>query len=208
VLEVCRLRQTVRHRVTVGVVGSPSSGKDAAIRAVFGIDTGNIDPVAGSTREVTITRLERRTALFLVNTPGMGDVVEAVTEEARQILDHIDLFLYVLNAQGGAQARERKDLNALVARGRPVLVVVNKIDTLREEDHARYLEDARLKLGVPAEDFLGVAFDPITELAPAPIGVTEVQAWLASHLEALGKDPTELPWMAEAADVEPVPDAG
>ena len=38
VLEVARLRQLARHRITIGVVGSPSCGKDAGIRALFGID--------------------------------------------------------------------------------------------------------------------------------------------------------------------------
>ena len=46
VLEVARLRQAVLHRVTIGVVGSPSSGKDAGIKALFGVDTGNISPIA------------------------------------------------------------------------------------------------------------------------------------------------------------------
>jgi GTP-binding protein EngB required for normal cell division len=200
VLEVCRLRQTVRHRVTIGIVGSPSSGKDACIRAVFGIDTGNIDPVAGSTREVTITRLPGPTALFLVNTPGMGDVLEAVTAEARQILDHVDLFVYVLNAQGGVQAREKGDVDAIVARGRPVLVAVNKIDTIRDEDRARYLQDAQRRLNVPAEDFIAVAFDPLPQLAEAPLGVAAVRDWLATHLEALGKDPAEVPWPSGSTD--------
>ena len=200
VLEVCRLRQTVRHRVTIGIVGSPSSGKDACIRAVFGIDTGNIDPVAGSTREVTITRLPGATALFLVNTPGMGDVLEAVTAEARQILDHVDLFVYVLNAQGGVQAREKSDVDAIVARRRPVLVAVNKIDTLRDEDRARYLEDAQRRLGVRAEDLLAVAFDPLPQLAEAPLGVAAVRDWLADHLQALGKDRAEVPWATGSRD--------
>src|SRR5262249_50277029 len=44
VVEIARLRQIVQHRVTIGIVGSPSTGKDAAIKALFGIDTGNISP--------------------------------------------------------------------------------------------------------------------------------------------------------------------
>jgi GTP-binding protein EngB required for normal cell division len=152
ILEVGRLRQAVRYRVTVGVVGSPSSGKDAAMAAVFGVHTGNIDPVAGSTKAVEIVRLPGSTALFLVNTPGLGDVVASVTEEAKQVLDHIDVYLYVVNAQGGVQAREKADHAACVATGRPVLAVVNKIDTLREEDRDRYLADARQKLGVAEAD--------------------------------------------------------
>ncbi|MEQ1569599.1 MAG: hypothetical protein ABMA64_28440, partial [Myxococcota bacterium] len=85
VVEICRLRTTMRHRVTVGIVGSPSSGKDAAMGAIFGMPTGNVNPVAGSTTQVEIRRLPQSTALFVVNTPGMGDVIESVTEEARQV---------------------------------------------------------------------------------------------------------------------------
>ncbi len=194
VLEVARLRKAVRYRVTVGIVGSPSAGKDAAMHAVFGIDTGNIDPVAGSTKAVEIVQLPGAQALYLVNTPGLGDVLEHVTEEARQVIDHIDLYLYVVNAQGGVQAREKADHASLLATGRPVLSVINKIDTLRDADRARYLVDARGKLGVPEEDFAAVAFDPLPQLAPEPIGVDRVRTWIEGHLSALGKELDELPW--------------
>lgn len=202
VLEVARLRQLVRHRVTVGVVGSPSSGKDAAIKAIFGIDTGNVHPVAGSTRQVTIQRLPGASALFVVNTPGMGDVVQAVTEEARQVLHHIDVFVYVVNAQGGVQSRELTDYRNCLAMGRPVLAVVNKVDTLRPRDRARYLDDARGKLGAPQADFLAAAFDPLPQLSETPIGVEPVQQWITHHLVDLGKDPTELPWVPDELDAD------
>lgn len=195
VLEVSALRQTVRHRVTVGVVGSPSSGKDAAIRAIFGLDSGNVNPVAGSTRSVEITRLQASTALYVVNTPGMGDVIEEVTEEARQVLELIDVFVYVVNAQGGVQARELADYRACVARERPVLAVVNKVDTLRASDRERFLADAREKLGAPEAHFLPAAFDPLPQLSEDPIGLDEVRGWIQSHLVGLGKDPAELPWV-------------
>ena len=192
VLEVARLRQAVRHRVTIGLVGSPSTGKDAAIRVLFGVESGNISPIAGSTREVEITRLPAASALYVVNTPGLGDVVEAITEEARQVLDHIDVYIYVVNAQGGVQARELTDYRACLASGRPVLAVVNKVDTLRPADRERYLDDARNKLGAPVEDFAAVAFDPLPQLADAPMGIEVVREWLRSQLASLGKE--DLPW--------------
>ena len=194
VLEVGRLRQLVHHRVTVGLVGSPSSGKDAAIRAIFGIDSGNINPVAGSTKAVEITRLPNATALYVVNTPGLGDVVEEVTEEARQVLDHIDLYLYVINAQGGVQARELADYQSCLASGRPVLAVVNKVDTLRASDQQRYLEDAQSKLNAADDGFLSAAFDPLPQLSESPIGVDAVRQWMEEQLRPLGKDVDELPW--------------
>ncbi len=194
VTELCRLRTTVRHRVTVGLVGSPSSGKDAGIKAIFGVDTGNVSPIAGSTKQVAIQQLPGATALYVVNTPGMGDVIEAITEEARQVLDHIDVFVYVVNAQGGVQARERDDYGRCKARGRPVLAVVNKIDTLRPSDRERLTEDCRVKLGAHPDDLLPVAFDPLPQLSEHPIGMDAVHTWLTSRLVALGKDPAELPW--------------
>jgi GTP-binding protein EngB required for normal cell division len=206
ILEVARLRQVLRHRVTVGIVGSPSSGKDAAMGALFGMPTGNVNPVAGSTREVEIRQLPGSTALFVVNTPGMGDVMESVTEEARQVLDHIDVYVYLVNAQGGVQARELADHAACRARRRPVLVVVNKIDTLRERDRERFLEDCRTKLGIKSDDVVGCAFDPLPQLSPHPIGVGAVREWLRRELEKLGKDPRELPWV-RAAEPAPSPAA-
>jgi GTP-binding protein EngB required for normal cell division len=194
VVEICRLRHAVRHRVTVGIVGSPSSGKDAAMMTLFGIDTGNVNPVAGSTRQVEIRRLPQSTALFVVNTPGMGDVIESVTEEARQVLDHIDVYLYLVNAQGGVQAREKADYDACRRRGRPVLVVINKIDTLRDSDRERFLADCRTKLRVEEGSLLPAAFDPLPQLAPSPIGIDTVQRWIEEKLVELGKDPAELPW--------------
>ncbi len=199
VLAVARLRQSVCHRVTVGVVGSPSSGKDAAVNAIFGLDSGNVDPVAGSTKTVEITRLPDATALYVVNTPGLGDVVASVTEEARQILDHIDVYLYLVNAQGGVQAREKADWETVRATGRPALAVVNKVDTIRDTDRDRYLTDAAEKLQVAPENFRAAAFDPLPQLADAPIGVDEIRTWIADQLVALGKDPAELPWNQDTA---------
>jgi len=195
ILEITRLRQIVVHRVTVGIVGSPSSGKDAAIKAIFGIDSGNVNPVAGSTTEVEINKFEGATALYVVNTPGLGDIVESVTEEARQVLDHIDVFVYVVNAQGGVQSREREDWGQCRASGRPSLAVVNKIDTLRESDRERYLTDARAKLSVPEGDFLAAAFDPLPQLSEEPIGLEPVRNWIEEQLVMAGKDPRELPWV-------------
>lgn len=192
IVEVARLRQIVRHRITIGIVGSPSSGKDAALKALFGVDTGNVHPIAGSTREVAIHRVQGATALYVVNTPGLGDVEAAVNEETKQVLDHIDLYLYLVNAQGGVQAREKADWDRVVASGRPALAVLNKVDTLRERDRPRLMADVRARLGIEDRQLLAVAFDPLPQLEPAPLGVDGVRAWLREALGELGKDITEL----------------
>ena len=203
VMHVARLRQIVLRRITVGFVGSPSTGKYAGIRAMFGIDSGNISPVAGSTTTVKIQQVPGATALYVVNTPGLGDVVQSVTDEAKQVLSHIDVYVYVVNAEGGVQARERADYKACRGSGKPVLALVNKIDLLRPRDKEKYLADAREKLGAPPGDFLAVAFDPMPELSAGPIGLEAVREWLVRALVSLDKDPTELPLLAAVPEAAP-----
>jgi small GTP-binding protein len=188
---VVLLRAKVQRRVTVGVVGSPSAGKDAAIKTLFGLDSGNIHPIAGSTTEVSLHQLGED--LFLVNTPGLGDVMDEVTERTRQILRHIDVYVYVLNVEGGVQAREQSDHAACVASGKPVLVCVNKVDVLREGQLEPMLEHVRAALGTDA--VLPCAFDPLPVLADEPLGVDESLAWLQARLAGSGK---QLPERAAA----------
>ena len=197
VMEIARLRQQVRHRLTIGVLGSPSCGKDSAIGAVFDLDTGGVHPVAGSTSEVSILAVPDATALFVVNTPGLGDVVEEVTREAREVLGLMDLFIYLVNAQGGVQEREQADFEHCRTLGRPVLVVVNKIDTIEESVRGALLAHVADALAVSPEEVLAAAFDPLPQLADSPLGVEAVRRWLESEVTRLGKDLHELPWVAE-----------
>lgn len=188
ILELQRLRLLVQRRLVLALVGSPSSGKDAAIGALFGLDTGNVNPVAGSTKRVAIYAAPGDPHIQIVNTPGLGDVLAELTVETREVLDQADLFLFLVNSQGGVRQRERDEFSRVRQRRRPTLVLVNKIDTLLEEDRARFLADVATKLRVEPALVLGVAVDPLPQLAPGPIGLEPVHAWLADRLEDLGRD--------------------
>lgn len=172
---VAQLRRLVQDRLTLAIVGPPSSGKDSALRALFGIDTGNIDPVAGATRSAESHKLSDR--LFVLNTPGHGDVDQGLSDETQSHLDHADLYLVVLNAEGGLQAPDRKLLDTVVARKRPTLVALNKVDLLREGELEPMLAHVRERAGdlpvVPA------SFDPY--LAPEPLGVDAVWEWIEAQ---------------------------
>ena len=203
ILGVAELREKVDRRFVIGLVGPPSVGKDAAIKALFGVDTGNVSPVAGSTRSVCVFPLPVIEGLEVVNTPGVGDVIQDLTDETRGILDHVDAYLFLVNSQGGVRQREKDEWGRCAARRRPALVVVNKIDTLRERDRERFLADVATKLGVTPETVVGVAFDPLPQLSPRPIGVERVTGWLADQLRARGKKPEAL-WPDQGALSESV----
>jgi hypothetical protein len=44
--------------LVVAFLGSASSGKDAAIRALFGVDFGEIDPIPGSTDRLRVAAID------------------------------------------------------------------------------------------------------------------------------------------------------
>ncbi len=177
----------LEQTVAIAFVGSASSGKDSGIRALFGLDFGQIDPVPGSTDRVRVAALDINGQVLVVNTPGFGDVRKEVDASARAILDRVDAFVYVLNADGGATADERSDLIALRRLGRPILVAVNKIDLIRPNERDDFVAATLRQLDVSPDDAAVVAFDPHPALADAPVGIDRVAAWLHDRLADQGK---------------------
>ncbi len=174
--------------LVVAFLGSASSGKDAAIRALFGVDFGEIDPIPGSTDRLRVAAIDHQQKFLVVNAPGFGDLRDEVDAEASKALDSLDVAIYVLNADGGATIDERGDLDRVRALGRPVLVCINKIDLIRESDRKAFIAATLLQLGVAPKDAIVTAFDPMPALSPEPIGVDEVISWIARTLAKDGKE--------------------
>ena len=177
----------LEDRLVLAFTGSASCGKDSAIRALFGVDFGDISPIPGSTSEVQLARLDDAGSVLVVNAPGFGDVRQEVDARAREVLEHLDLALYIVNSDGGATADEKRELDALRALGRPVLVVLNKIDLIRAHQRRAFVEATTRQLGVDPADVVIAAFDPIRAVEAEPIGVDEVAAWVFRTLESRGK---------------------
>ncbi len=182
---------SLRGQLTVAFLGSASAGKDSAIRAVFGIDFGEISPIPGSTSSLKVIPLDAAGQVLLVNAPGFGDVRADVDQVARKVLDDLDVIVYVVNAEGGATIDERRDLDAIRngygGKPRPVLVCLNKIDLIRVKEREAFIAATLEQLGVARKDCVVAAFDPLPQLAAAPIGVAEVTMWIHDQLAVSGK---------------------
>lgn len=181
------LREALSRSLTVAFLGSASSGKDSAIRALFGLDFGEISPIPGSTDRLRVAKLDPEGKVLLANAPGFGDVRAEVDAVARQLLDALDIVVYVVNCEGGATADERRDLDAIRERGRPVLVCLNKIDLIRPAQRESFVAATLAQLGTEAADAVVCAFDPLPQLSPEPIGVEHVVRWISDQLAKEGK---------------------
>jgi GTPase len=176
------------QRLVVAFLGSASSGKDSAIRALFGIDFGQIDPIPGSTDRIRVAPIDPDGRILVVNAPGFGDIRQDVDERARAVLDQLDIAVYLLNCDGGATIDERRDLDAIRALGRPTLVCLNKIDLVRPHQREEFVTATIAQLAIQPEDAVVCAFDPLAVLSEEPVGVEHTIRWIHDHLIENGKD--------------------
>lgn len=186
-LAASEVQAALSQRLVVAFLGSASSGKDSAIRALFGIDFGQIDPIPGSTERVRVSALDAAQRVLIVNAPGFGDVRQDVDQAAREVMSQLDVAVYVVNSDGGATVDERRDLDQIRRLGRPVLVCLNKIDLIRPHEREVFIQSTLAQLGVERRNAVITAFDPLPALAEEPIGVQEVITWIEKQLREQGK---------------------
>jgi len=125
----------------VAIVGRPNVGKSSLFNWLAGRRISIVDPTAGVTRDrvSTLIQTEQR-YVELVDTGGIGieDVDNLTADVERQIqiaIEEAALILFVVDARAGIVPLDEEVARRL--RGsKPVLLVVNKCDTVQLEDHA------------------------------------------------------------------------
>lgn len=191
IVHIAMLRQNVLKRLTISVVGDGSVGKDALFKSVFGVDTGNINPIAGSTSDTKVYDLGHTGTIKLINFPGFHDVRSEVNDLVNDNIKHTDLFLLVVDVNRGVSGHDVQTLEKLKAEGKPVLVCLNKVDMLRPNDRDRMVHVAKTRLQNPY--VIETAFDPDPRLSQdGPIGTQVVFDWVVNQLEAQGKETAHL----------------
>ena len=76
-LAASEVHDALEQRLAVAFLGSASSGKDSAIRALFGIDFGQIDPIPGSTDRIRVAAVDAERRVLVINAPGTADLDDA-----------------------------------------------------------------------------------------------------------------------------------
>lgn len=188
VLYVAMLRQILANRVTIGVVGDGSTGKDALIRNVFRLDA-NVDPVAGSTAEAEAYAIGTNGVAEVINYPGFNDYRAAVNTHTDERLHHTDLFLLVVDCKRGISGSDVAIMRKIQELQQPILVCLNKSDLIRDEKEKQKLLAAAVdRLGISGKDMALTAFDPDIRISKLPKGRERVLEWIRATLEGIGKE--------------------
>ncbi|MDO3380054.1 GTPase Era [Geoalkalibacter halelectricus] len=117
----------------VGIIGRPNVGKSTLLNRVLGqkISITSNKPQTTRNRILGICNRPGEQILFL-DTPGIhqarGPLHRYMVEQALGTVGGVDLVLYLVEATAGPLRRSDEVLERVAACGRPLFLVINKID--------------------------------------------------------------------------------
>ncbi len=157
-----------RQGVRVAIVGRPNVGKSSLLNALLRTNRAIVTPIPGTTRDTVEESLNLQgIPLTLIDTAGISegrDLVERLgVERSREALERADLALLVID---GSEALQDEDWEiANLIEGRPVLLVVNKIDLPPQATLDGFLPDVpRLLVSALTGEGLGALEEAMAEM--------------------------------------------
>ncbi len=144
---------TVKDKPVVAIVGRPNVGKSTLFNRILRQRAAIVDDVPGVTRDRLYAEAEWGNRRFvLVDTggyvPESDDLMEqAVREQVQYAMDEAALILFVVDARSGVTTLDEEIARLLSRWQKPVLLVVNKVDSQAQE--SAVYEFYALGLGEP-----------------------------------------------------------
>jgi len=167
----------------VVLVGRPNVGKSTLFNRVAGTRRAIVNSTAGTTRDVIDHPANWRNVPFLLtDTAGMfgkseDPLQKLVLEHGWRALENAAVFVFVVDGREGLVSADLEIAEAVRAKGRPVIIAINKTD------------DRRARAG--ALDFYELGFEPVMEIsAEHGLGIGDLLDEVIKRLPA-GKTPEE-----------------
>lgn len=118
----------------VAIVGRPNVGKSTLFNRIAGRRLAIVDKVAGVTRDRLYTEAEWENRRFLlVDTGGLDFkkdfLQQEISQQAVLAVDEADVILFVVDGRAGLHPLDLDVAGILRRTGKPVILVVNKVDT-------------------------------------------------------------------------------
>jgi GTP-binding protein len=136
----------------LAIVGRPNVGKSALVNRILGRREAVVEDKPGVTRDRVSYKAEWNERKFtLVDTggwePDAKGIDLSVALQAEVAVELADAVLFVVDAMVGATSTDERVVKMLRGSGKPVILIANKVDDLRQEPEAASLWS--LGLGQP-----------------------------------------------------------
>lgn len=138
----------------IAIVGRPNVGKSTLFNKLVGARMAIVEDTPGVTRDRIFAQGEWRSRPFtLIDTGGIepfsSDVILShMRHQAQLAIDSADVIILVTDIRTGVVATDHEVASMLLKSGRPVVLCVNKCDTVGEDPPELY-EFYNLGLGDP-----------------------------------------------------------
>ncbi|MFN5077419.1 MAG: ribosome biogenesis GTPase Der [Planctomyces sp.] len=160
----------------VAITGRPNVGKSSLLNWLADRLISIVDPTAGVTRDrVTWIMHEGDRYFELIDTGGIGivdsdDLSEDIERQIQAGIEEADLLLFVVDAKSGITPLDQQVARRLRKSSRPVMLVVNKCDSVKlDQEAATFLELADVPCvttSVKANRGRDVLLEQILEMLP------------------------------------------
>ncbi len=165
-----------KRKPIIAVVGRPNVGKSTLFNALVGERIAIVKDTPGITRDriyADITWLDRQ--LTLIDTGGIEPdskdvILSQMREQAQIAVDTADVILFLVDVKQGLVDSDSKVADMLRRSGKPVILVVNKVDSFQKMMPDVY-EFYNLGIG-----------DPIPISASNRLGIGEMLDVVLEHL--------------------------
>ena len=166
-----------KKKLVISLYGPVNSGKSSVVNALTGRKLADVRAIPGWTTEIKLYRLTENA--YISDTPGLDDVTPKNSKRAEEFVEQdTDIIIFFINANVGASKSVVDAYQKLHSLDKPIIVVLNKIDTL-ELDEQRDIEQH-------IQDVMKVKAVPIS--AKKNIGIDLLHLEIIEILESKGKD--------------------
>lgn len=137
----------------VAIVGRPNVGKSTLFNKLAGHRISIVEDTPGVTRDRVYAQAEWLKYNFtIIDTGGIEPessdiIISQMRRQAQIAIETADVIVFIVDGKEGLTAADREVAQMLRKSKKPIVLVVNKIDSLKEEDNA--YEFYNLGIGEP-----------------------------------------------------------
>ena len=135
--------KSIENYFSIAIFGKPNAGKSTLANSLLGYERIKTSPKAGTTSDLVEDNYTYKKQVFkILDTAGIfrknkidnTSINFEAIRKSLEIINKIDLSIMLIDSNDGFDSQIKKILNMLISQSRSVVIVFNKIDTIKDKN--------------------------------------------------------------------------